>query len=133
MAMTKPTKLPLPTSFAWLCGFIGTLRDGLVLLSEGKHDVNPAVAFTIPASGWGTDSSVPSHPNYIDITVSGLLASDIVDVDVAPASTSVAVAANFTATESYAGRFRLRAENVPTAAISAQYHITNTVDYETEE
>ena len=85
--------------------------------------------FTIPASGWGTDSSVPSHPNYIDVTVPGLLATDIVAVDVAPGSTAVARAANFAATESYAGKFRLRAETVPTEAISAQYHITNTVSY----
>lgn len=132
MAITKPIKLPMPTSFAWLCGFIGTLRTGLTLLSTDKHDVNAAVSFTIPTSGWGTDSSVPSHPNYIDVSVTGLLATDIVDVDVLPGSTTVAQAANFTATQSYAGYFRLRAKTVPTAAISAQYHITNTVAYTVE-
>ena len=131
--LTRPAKLPLETSFAWLCGFIGTLYSGLLLLAQGKHDVNAAVSFTIPVSGWGTDSSVPSHPNYIDITVQGLLATDLVAVDVAPASASVAETANFTSTESYAGKFRLRAEHIPTAAITAQYHVTNTADYETEE
>ena len=131
--LQRPAKLPLETSFAWLCGFIGTLSSGLQLLAAGKEEVNDKVDFTIPVSGWGTDSSVPTHPNYIDITMSGLLASDIVAVDVAPGSVSVARAANFTTTQSYAGKFRLRCETIPTAAISAQYHITNTENYETEE
>ena len=131
MAIQKPTKVPMPTSFAWLCGFIGTLHTCLNVLAQGKLDVNAKVDFTIPVSGWGTDNTVPTHPNYIDITVPGLLATDIVAVDVAPASASVAETANFASTESYAGRFRLRAENVPTTAITAQYHITNTADYET--
>lgn len=126
-------KLPKETSFAWLCGFIGTLHTCINVLAQGKADVNEKVDFTIPVSGWGTDNSVPSHPNYIDVTVSGLLATDIVAVDVAPGSASVAEAANFTSTQSYAGYFRLRAESVPTAAITAQYHITNTAEYETEE
>lgn len=43
--------------------------------------------------------------------------------DVVPASSAVARAANFVATESRAGILRLRAASVPTAAISAQYHI----------
>lgn len=126
-------KLPKETSFAWLCGFIGTLHTCINVLAQGKADVNEKVDFTIPVSGWGTDNSVPSHPNYIDVAVSGLLATDIVAVDVAPGSASVAEAANFTSTQSYAGYFRLRAESVPTAAITAQYHITNTAEYETEE
>ena len=131
--LTRPAKLPLESSFAWLCGFIGTLWQGLQILVSGKEEVNPGVSFTIPTSGWGTDSSVPNHPNYIDITVSGLLATDIVAVDVAPGSYEVASEANFCSTESYAGKFRLRAENIPSAAITAQYHVTNTVEYETEE
>ena len=40
-----------------------------------------------------------------------------------PASSAVARAANFVATESRAGILRLRAASVPTATISAQYHI----------
>lgn len=78
---------------------------------------------SIPATGWKTDSSVPGYTNYIDIAISGLTAADYVAVDVAPASSAVARAANFVATESRAGILRLRAASVPTAAISAQYHI----------
>lgn len=77
----------------------------------------------IPATGWKTDSSVPGYTNYIDIAISGLTAADYVAVDVAPASSAVARAANFVATESRAGILRLRAASVPTATISAQYHI----------
>lgn len=88
-----------------------------------KADKTEFVSFSIPATGWKTDSSVPGYTNYIDIAISGLTAADYVAVDVAPASSVVARAANFIATESRAGILRLRAASVPTAAISAQYHI----------
>lgn len=88
-----------------------------------KADKTEFVSFSIPATGWKTDSSVPGYTNYIDIAISGLTAADYVAVDVAPASSVVARAANFVATESRAGILRLRAASVPTAAISAQYHI----------
>lgn len=88
-----------------------------------KADKTEFVSFSIPATGWKTDSSVPGYTNYIDIAISGLTAADYVAVDVAPASSAVAREANFVATESRAGILRLRAASVPTAAISAQYHI----------
>ena len=53
----------------------------------------------------------------------GLTAADSVGVDVDPSSSAVARAADFTSTESMAGVLRLRAASVPSAAISAQYHI----------
>lgn len=88
-----------------------------------KADKTEFVSFSIPATGWKTDSSVPGYTNYIDIAISGLTAADYVAVDVAPASSAAARAANFVATESRAGILRLRAASVPTATISAQYHI----------
>ena len=88
-----------------------------------KADKTEFVSFSIPATGWKTDSSVPGYTNYIDIAISGLTAADYVAVDVVPASSAVARAANFVATESRASILRLRAASVPTAAISAQYHI----------
>lgn len=88
-----------------------------------KADKTEFVSFSIPATGWKTDSSVPGYTNYIDIAISGLTAADYVAVDVVPASSAVARAANFVATESRADILRLRAASVPTAAISAQYHI----------
>lgn len=88
-----------------------------------KADKTEFVSFSIPATGWKTDSSVPGYTNYIDIAISGLTAADYVAVDVAPSSSAVARTANFVATESRAGILRLRAASVPTATISAQYHI----------
>lgn len=88
-----------------------------------KADKTEFVSFSIPATGWKTDSSVPGYTNYIDIAISGLTAADYVAVDVAPSSSAVARAANFVATESRASILRLRAASVPTATISAQYHI----------
>lgn len=97
--------------------------DALDEMDGVKADKTEFVSFSIPATGWKTDSSVPGYTNYIDIEISGLTAADYVAVDVAPASSVVARAANFVATESRAGILRLRAASVPTAAISAQYHI----------
>lgn len=122
-------KLPLSTSFAWLCGFIGTLHDCVNVLAAGKLDVNAVVPFTIPTTGWGTDESVPSHPYYRDFAVTGLTDADIVDVNVSPASATAASVAGFTNTQSYAGKFRLRCQYIPTAEIQAEYHITNTAEY----
>ena len=88
-----------------------------------KADKTEFVSFSIPATGWKTDSSVPGYTNYIDIAISGLTAADYVAVDVVPASRAGARAASVVATDSGAGMLRLRAASVPTAAISAQYHI----------
>ena len=88
-----------------------------------KADRATFVSFSIPVTGWKSDSSVPGYTKYIDIKVDGLTAADSVGVDVAPSSSAVARAADFTSTESMAGVLRLRAASVPSAAISAQYHI----------
>lgn len=100
-----------------------TAAAALDEMDEVKADKTEFVSFSIPATGWKTDSSVPGYTNYIDIAISGLTAADYVAVDVVPASSAVARAANIVATESRAGILRLRAASVPTAAISAQYHI----------
>lgn len=152
--MGKKYKLPLSVGFAALCEHIKAIKktadqsgsavtelamatEQAVTEIEGalneKQDVNPAVAFTIPTTGWGTDSSVSGYTRYYDVTVTGLKETDVVAVDVAPSSEDTARAANFTQTQSYAGEFRLRAKNVPAAAITAQYRIINTVAYTGEE
>lgn len=100
-----------------------TAAAALDEMDEVKADKTEFVSFSIPVTGWKTDSSVPGYTNYIDIAISGLTAADYVAVDVVPASSAVAQAANFVATESRADILRLRAASVPTAAISAQYHI----------
>ena len=126
-------KLPKETSFAWLCGFIGALHDCVNILAQGKQDVNAVAAFTIPTTGWGTDNSVPQYPYYLDVSVNGLAATDIVNVTIAPESAWAASAAEFyPCTQSYDGYFRLRCANVPETDLTAQYHITNTAEYSAE-
>lgn len=97
-----------------------------------KQDITAAVPFTIPADGWGKDETYPSY-FYYDFPISGLLDTDIVDVTASPESCEVAGAAGFISTESINGKLRLRAASIPTAAIKAQYHITNTVKYTNEQ
>ena len=89
-----------------------------------KADKPEYINITIPATGWKTDNTVPGYTHYLDIPVEGLTADDKVDVRVAPASKAVADAARFTTTESLAGVLRLRAANVPSAAITAQYDVS---------
>lgn len=78
---------------------------------------------TIPATGWGSDSTA-TYPKYYDIAVTGVTASDRASVDIAPASMSTAVACGFCpATETLAGKIRIRAASVPAAALTANYWI----------
>lgn len=76
----------------------------------------------IPASGWSSDSTA-GCPYYLDIPVSGLTANDCVAVVVAPTCAKTALTAGLTSTESFAGKLRLRAQQTPTAAITAVYYI----------
>lgn len=100
------------------------MADSLEEVDTVKADKPEYIDITIPATGWKTDNTVPGYTHYLDIQVKDLTANDKVDVCVAPASKAVADAARFTATESLAGVLRLRAANVPAAAITAQYHIS---------
>lgn len=101
-------------------------------LELGKQNITPLVPITIPATGWGSDTAYPKYPHCYDIAIDGLLETDVVAVESLPESEDVARAANFMQTQSYAGKVRLRAENVPAGAISAQYRIINTVSYGTQ-
>lgn len=89
----------------------------------GKADKAIITSFTIPTDGWLVDSSVTGFENYIDISITGLTAADVVNVDVAPSSSNVASVAQFANTETQDGFLRLRARNVPSAEISAQWYI----------
>lgn len=100
------------------------VSDAVEELDNAKADKPQHIDLTIPTTGWQTDNTVPGHTHYLDIPVAGLTANDRVEVDVAPASKAVADAARFANVQSLAGVLRLRAANVPTAAIAAQYHIS---------
>lgn len=93
-------------------------------LQDEKAAKVATAALTIPNTGWGTDSTVTGYTAYVDVTVSGLTASDVVVVMIAAKSASVADAACLCgACESLAGKLRIRAKHTPTAALSAVYYI----------
>ena len=101
-----------------------TVSNLLEEVDKVKADKPEYIDIIIPATGWQTDSTVTGYTHYLDIPISNLTENDEVAVTVVPASKAVADAARFTATESLAGVLRLRAANVPSAAITAQYHIS---------
>ena len=100
------------------------VADAMEEMDTAKADKPEYIDIIIPATGWQTDSTVTGYTHYLDIPISNLTENDEVAVIVVPASKAVADAARFTATESLAGVLRLRAANVPSAAITAQYHIS---------
>lgn len=89
-------------------------------LSGKKADKVAVQSLTIPASGWMSDNS--TFPKYVDIDISGLTANDVVCV-IVPPSAAAKAAGICTVSESLAGKLRIRAQYVPTAAITATYYI----------
>ena len=89
-------------------------------LAGQKADKVEVKSLTIPASGWMSDNSV--FPKYVDIAISGLTADDVVCV-IIPPSAAAKAAGICTVSESLAGKLRIRAQYVPTAAITATYYI----------
>ena len=128
LTLTSQIKTVLQRVKTYSVGHIAELAQTVSNLLEEvdkvKADKPQYIDFTIPTTGWKTDNTVPGYTHYLDITVEDLTADDKVDVRVAPASKAVADAARFTATESLAGVLRLRAANVPSAAITAQYDVS---------
>jgi len=86
--------------------------------------VHPHGACTIPTSGWSSDSTA-GFPCYYDLAVRGVTADDRADVLIPAAGASAAAACGLCpATETLAGKIRLRAASAPTSAISAMYWIS---------
>ena len=128
LTLTSQIKTVLQRVKTYSVGHIAELAQTVSNLLEEvdkvKADKPQYIDIIIPATGWQTDSTVTGYTHYLDIPISNLTENDEVAVTVVPASKAVADAARFTATESLAGVLRLRAANVPSAAITAQYHIS---------
>lgn len=78
---------------------------------------------SVPATGWSSDSTA-IFPKYYDLSISGILATDRVDLIVAIASLDTALKCGLCGvTEASAGKVRIRSRTVPTAAISLQYWV----------
>lgn len=88
-----------------------------------KQDKPQATSCTIPTTGWASDETA-GYPNYYDLPVTGVTATDRVEITLAPAGINTAVQCGLCPTcESLAGKIRLRAASVPSAAIAAEYWI----------
>ena len=128
LTLTSQIKTVLQRVKTYSVGHIAELAQTVSNLLEEvdkvKADKPEYIDIIIPATGCQTDSTVTGYMHYLDIPISNLTENDEVAVTVVPASKAVADAARFTATESLAGVLRLRAANVPSAAITAQYHIS---------
>lgn len=96
--------------------------DAIDEVAQAKADKVKPVNLTIPTDGWKSDST-KNYPHYLDIAVTELTTDDTVELVIEPESADIALAAGMPCTESRAGVLRLRAKNVPTAAIKACYYI----------
>ena len=128
LTLTSQIKTVLQRVKTYSVGHIAELAQTVSNLLEEvdkvKADKPEYIDIIIPATGWQTDSTVTGYTHYLDIPISNLTENDEVAVTVVPASKAVADAARFTTTESLAGVLRLRAANVPSAAITAQYDVS---------
>lgn len=78
---------------------------------------------SVPTTGWSSDSTA-IFPKYYDLSISGILATDRVDLIVAISSLDTALKCGLCGiTEASAGKVRIRSRTVPTAAINLQYWV----------
>lgn len=102
-----------------------TATEAIEELEQAKADKAQSVAITIPATGWASDSG-GDYPHYYDIAAEGVTAKDRAEISIAPGSMDAAKACGLCpASQTLAGKIRVRATTVPTAAIVAEYWIEN--------
>lgn len=88
----------------------------------GAVPLAAAVSVSIPNTGWAALEGATSFKQYLDVTDSGVVATDIVIVSIHPDSCAAATACGMCPTcESLAGKIRVRANSVPGAALKAEY------------
>lgn len=109
--------------YNYLMRQVNNAQKAAAALNKGKAAVVAPNTFTIPTTGWVDDTSVTDFPHKLDISIAELTAQDIVNVVVAPDDTTPAADACFANTETQQGILRLRAKDVPTAAINATWYI----------
>ena len=100
-----------------------TATEAIEELEQAKADRAQSVAVTIPATGWQSETG-GDYPHYYDIAAEGVTASDRAEITIAPGSLGTAKACGLCATnETMAGKIRVRAINIPSEAISAEFWI----------
>lgn len=92
-------------------------------LANSKQSKPLKGSFTIPTSGWSTDTTT-GYTKYYDIAVTGVTVNDRAEVIIAPGGVNAAAACGMCpVSETLAGKIRIRATRVPTSAIAAEYWI----------
>lgn len=101
-----------------------TRGDGKTFTIElDSMGIPTATPITIPTSGWQSDSTA-GYPKYYDISVTGITAKDRAEITISHSSLDTAKTCGLCPTnETLAGKIRVRAASIPTAAISAEYWI----------
>ncbi len=100
--------------------------DNIAAEADGHFALKKTpVSFTLPITGWVLDNNETSvWKYYYDLSAAGITAADIVQVVFTRTSLATAQECGMCINnESFAGIVRLRAEKVPTAAISGEYWI----------
>lgn len=101
-----------------------TVTETFEEMDAVKADKPSAVSTSITVAGWVSDSSVSGYSYRYDIAAESVTAKDIATVSIDPSSMAVANACGMCpANETLAGKIRLRATTLPTAAIKAEYWI----------
>lgn len=112
-------KVAVQDASGWL--YYRTAAQLLGDIGAAKKPLSGSV--TIPTTGWSSDSTA-TYPKYYDIAVTGVETSDRANIDIAAASLSAAVTCGLCpVTETLAGKIRIRAASVPTAALTANYFV----------
>lgn len=109
--------------FSLIGSIAGTVADNFEEMNRIKADKPTATAYTVPVSGWKSDST-SGYPNYYDIKVSGVTAKDRAEITIKYDSLDAAKVCGLCPTnETIAGAIRIRAVNIPTATMSVEYWI----------
>lgn len=101
----------------------GAAARDIAALDSRKQNKPLKGSFIIPTSGWSTDTTT-GYTKYYDIAVTGVTVNDRAEVIIAPGGVNAAAACGMCpVSETLAGKIRIRATRVPTAAIAAEYWI----------
>lgn len=102
----------------------GTVADVIEELTNEKADKSCGITYTILPNFWEIDNEIDDYPFFCDIPVTGLTASDRVDVTIDIESIITAKDCGlFSTSESFDGILRLRAVNRPTNVITIEYWV----------
>ncbi len=108
---------------------IAQLQRSLIFVRDfviEKFVLKPKInAVTISVSGWSYNNNETSdYKYYYDIPAAGVTTNHIAEVNFAPVSVDIAADAEVCPTnQTLAGKIRLRAKNVPSYALTAEYHV----------